>query len=81
MWEEKSRELTTFLSPSGRYRYKRLSRTGAPEFFQEFMEGILHTVKLPEGGALVGYIDDIAAAARSLKEVGMIMRDIGKVLK
>lgn len=53
---EKSRELTTFLSPNGMYRFVRLvfGVNCAPEAFQQVMEDIMKGIK-----NVIVYIDDL----------------------
>lgn len=63
---ERSKELTTFLSPDGMYRFRRLNFgvNSAPEGFQQKMEEILRGV-----GRVVVYIDDILVHARTIQEL------------
>lgn len=63
---EKSRELTTFMTEEGTYRFKRLlfGVNCAPEMFQERMETVLRGCK----GTIV-YIDDILVYAKSEEEL------------
>lgn len=63
---EDSRELTTFMTEDGMYRFKRLvfGVNCAPEIFQRFMEFILEGVK-----GLIIFIDDILIFAETLEEL------------
>lgn len=66
MLAKKSREMTTFLSPSGMYRFKRLvfGVNCAPEMFQQTMEDILRGIS----GVIV-YIDDLLIYAKEPQEL------------
>lgn len=63
---KRSRELTTFLSPKGMYRYKRLvfGVNCAPEVFQREMERVLQGID----GVIV-FIDDILIFALTIDEL------------
>ena len=63
--DEASRDFTTFITPMGRYRYKRLPMgiSVAPEIFQRKMTELLEG--LP---GVVCYLDDIVVIGRTLAE-------------
>lgn len=76
---EKSRYITTFITHTGLYRYKRLmfGIVIAPEVFQRIMEQILATVS----SNVVNYIDDILVFAKSEEEHDRILRQVLRILK
>lgn len=76
--KEGSREILTFASPFGRYRYARLpfGLKSAPEIFQKAMHEILHG--LP---GVVVYIDDILIYAHSEKEHDERLKEVLRRLK
>lgn len=63
---ERSRELTTFMAPTGLFRFKRLvfGVNCAPEIFQRLMEDILRGIN-----SVIIYIDDILVFAPTLEEL------------
>lgn len=74
---EKSRELTTFLSPNGMYRFCRLNFgvTSAPEAFQQKMEEILFGIR-----GVVVYIDDILIFAEDIPMLRLRTRQVLEAL-
>ena len=71
--DEKSSNLTTFLTPFGRYKYLRLpfGLTSAPEFFHKTMIDLVGDVP----GVEV-YIDDVLIHARTQSEHDARLRDV-----
>ena len=63
--DEESRALTTFATPHGLYRYKRLPQglSQSPDIAQEAMDNLLHDLEDVEA-----YMDDIAAFSDSWQE-------------
>lgn len=76
--KENSREITTFITSKGLYRYKRLmfGLSCAPEHFQKIMEKIL----LPCEG-VVNFIDDIVVFGRDENEHDTRLKKVLSVLK
>lgn len=74
---ENSREITTFITSKGLYRYKRLmfGISCAPEHFQKIMEKML----LPCGG-VVNFIDDIVVFGRDIEESQARLQQVLTVL-
>lgn len=75
---EKSRELTTFMAPSGMFRFKRLvfGVNCAPEIFQRIMERILEGIT-----NVIVYIDDILIFAETKGELRVTTDEVLKALK
>lgn len=75
---ENSREITTFITSKGLYRYKRLmfGISCAPELFQKIMEKML----IPCDGA-VNFIDDILVFGRNKAEHDARLAQVLQVLK
>lgn len=71
--EEKSAELTTFMTPFGRYKFKRLAfgLNCAPEYFQKRMVQIFGGIP-----GVVIYFDDILITAESDEEHDLIMKKV-----
>lgn len=78
MLGEISRELTTFLGPSGMFRFKRLvfGVNCAPEMFQQTMEDILRSFP----GVIV-YIDDLLVYSDNLQALRKITEGVKAALK
>lgn len=75
---KKSRELTTFMTPHGMYRFKRLvfGVNCAPEIFQRIMENIL--TGIPN---VIVYIDDILIFAKGKEELLELTERVLSALK
>ncbi|CAB3220156.1 unnamed protein product [Arctia plantaginis] len=75
---ENSREITTFITSKGLFRYKRLmfGISCAPEHFQKIMEKML----LPCDG-VVNFIDDIVVFGRDMKESQTRLEHVLTVLR
>lgn len=78
MLAEKSREMTTFLGPSGMFRFRRLvfGVNCAPEMFQQTMEDILRGIS----GVIV-YIDDLLIFAEEQQTLREITKRVLAALK
>lgn len=76
--EENSREITTFITSKGLYRYKRLmfGISCAPEHFQKIMEKILISCE-----GVVNFIDDIVVFGCDENEHDARLKHVLKVLK
>lgn len=75
---ENSREITTFITSKGLYRYKRLmfGISCAPEHFQKIMERMLLSCE-----GVVNFIDDIVVFGRDDKEHDTRLQKVLTVLK
>lgn len=75
---EESRELTTFLSPDGMYRFIRMvfGVNSAPETFQRVMEDILRAVT-----NVIIYIDDVLVFAKTLQDLRKYTKAVLAALK
>lgn len=76
--DEQSREITTFITHKGMFRYKRLmfGVNSAPEIFQRIFESIL----APCSNCL-NYIDDIIVFGRDEKEHDISLKNVLQILK
>ena len=74
----KSRDLTTFLTPFGRYRFKRLPMgiNVAPEIYQRKMCELLEGIE----GVLI-FMDDIVVHGKSLEEHNNILEEVLKRIR
>ena len=63
--EEESREYTTFITPFGRYQYRKMpfGMSAAPEFFQRQMNKILGGME-----GVVCMMDDILGVGKNTEE-------------
>jgi len=73
-----SREITTFITPQGLYRYKRLlcGVNSAPEIFQKLLEERL--AKCPNA---LNYIDDVIVFGSSLEEHDKMLEMVKVIFK
>lgn len=76
--DEKSRNMTCFVTLNGTFRYKRLvfGVVSAPEIFQKFMSSVIGGLE-----GVVCYIDDILVYAESLEEVERLTTAVKDRLK
>lgn len=76
--DENSREITTFITSKGLYRYKRLmfGISCAPEHFQKIMEKMLLSCE-----GVVNFIDDIVVFGRDKNEHDARLQNVLTVLK
>ncbi|XP_041673813.1 uncharacterized protein K02A2.6-like [Drosophila eugracilis] len=76
--DEDSREITTFITPMGLFRYKRLmfGVNSAPEIFQSHLEQLL--VDFPN---VMNYIEDVIIFGESQEEHDKTVRDVRKVFE
>lgn len=74
--DETSRKITTFITPKGLFRYKRLmfGVNSAPELFQRHLEQLLITC--PNA---MNYIDDVVIFGASEQENDKAMKDVCKI--
>lgn len=77
---EKSQKYTTFLTPFGRFSYKRipLGITSAPEIFQRTVNNIIAEVK---SDRVIVHADDILIAGRNVEEHDELVHKVLTVLK
>lgn len=75
---EKSRGLTTFLSPKGMYRFTRMvfGVNCAPEAFQQVMEDLIRDIP-----NVIVYIDDLLIHAKDISSLRSTTGEVLKVLK
>lgn len=75
--DQRSRKLTTFITPVGRFIYKRLpfGITSAPEIFQKTVSSLINTLMLDN---VLVHADDILITGKDMIEHD---RDLFKVLK
>ncbi|XP_060650951.1 uncharacterized protein K02A2.6-like [Drosophila nasuta] len=76
--DEDSREITTFITPMGLFRYKRLmfGVNSAPEIFQRHLEQLLVDFR-----NVMNYIDDVIIFGESQEEHDKTVRDVCKVFR
>lgn len=75
---EAASQMTTFMSPAGMYRFKRLvfGVNCAPEIFQREMEKVLRGIE-----SIIIYIDDVLIFAESIEELRKTTEQVMKALE
>lgn len=76
--DESSRSITTFITPKGLFRYKRLlfGVNSAPEIFQRTLEGLLSSCS-----NCLNYIDDVIIYGKSEDEHDMAVKKVLETFK
>lgn len=76
--DESSRHITTFITPKGLFRYKRLlfGVNSAPEIFQRTLEGLLSSCS-----NCLNYIDDVIIYGKSEDEHDMAIKKVLETFK
>lgn len=76
--DEESSKLTTFITPNGRYCFKRLpfGITSAPEIFQRRMQELLH-----DHEGTVVYMDDILVFGATLEEHNSRLKKVMETIR